>query len=845
MEKIFLSHSSSNKDYVRPIFDYFGGDRCVFDEMTFEAGMKTLQEIFNGIDETDIFVFFISNEALESEWVKKEITKAKQNLDNDIQKLSQIFPIIIDDSITYEDERIPDFLKNGFGAYNLRHILNYKVACKKIENQLTKLRMERDLSLDKKLNFFYGRDLEKKCFKENLDERDENGKLKHIKCLVVSGIDGIGRKAYARAALKDSEIIERYYFPMSIELLQNDTIEDLIMKLSCDLGLGEYTYDDLDKFGDMDSKIEILVDLLNMAQKYREIFFIEDEMCIVKSSEMAYWFEKVLEKIGRKITIVIITRIRLNSFHYRKNKNIFEITLQNLEPSDTFGFLRGYSKINGIPFEEEDIDFFSEILSGYPLQIQYCVELAKNNGSIEYVKNHSYMIADMPSANSAKMLDIVIEDDLKKEYKGLLSLLAELGTMPVNLMEYIIKNNPVYGRVLNRIKMFTVCNTVGTAGEYLRLNAVIRDYVLRTGFNMTEDIRKFLNKNTEEFAKRIEDPEYMNYLSFSEFSYYIKENLKNNVSVPDKFLYATVYVKSIIELYNERKYTRVLELVRDMKQSRVFINSAQDIKNIIQFYYCCSLARLKKIEFDAEVSYFRNESSYQQYNFLKGFNYRMHGKYSMAEHSYLNVLKKNPRHDKARRELVLIYTNMQDYGAALDLAEQNYRDYPENMYQMQAYFDCLIYRSSLSDEQKSDIEEILSTAESIYRTSTSEIYFQLKAKYIAFIEKDKDKALQVLNDGLDQFKNSFYIHKDYFDICRRYGDRRGMESAYSNLKKIANMENAKDSIALLCRNAYLSAAQGKTKVAIELMLKTGSSNLTESAIENIMIHVEKVINKQR
>ena len=173
------------------------------------------------------------------------------------------------------------------------------------------------------------------------------------------------------------------------------------------------------------------------------------------------------------------------------------------------------------------------------------------------------MIADMPSTNSAKILDIVIEDDLKKEYKGLLALLAELGTMPVNLMEYIIKNNSVYGRVLNRIKMFTVCNTVGTAGEYLRLNAVIRDYILRTGFNMTEDIRKFLNKNTEEFAKRIEDPEYMNYLSFSEFSYYIKENLKKNISVPDKFLYATVYVKSIIELYNERKYSVIFARCND------------------------------------------------------------------------------------------------------------------------------------------------------------------------------------------------------------------------------------------------------------------------------------------
>lgn len=223
----------------------------------------------------------------------------------------------------------------------------------------------------------------------------------------------------------------------------------------------------------------------------------------------------------------------------------------------------------------------------------------------------------------------------------------------------------------------------------------------------------------------------------------------------------------------------------------------------------------------------------------------MHGKYSMAEHSYLNVLKKNPRHDKARRELVLIYTNMQDYGAALDLAEQNYKDYKENMYQMQAYFECLIYRTSLTNEQKSDIEEILSTAESIYRTSTSEIYFQLKAKYIAFMEKDKNKALQVLNDGLGEFKNSFYIYKDYFDICRRYGDRKGMEYAYSNLKKIANTEKAKDNIALLCRNAYLNAVQGKTKMAIELMLKTSNSNLTESAIENIMIQVEKIINKQK
>lgn len=842
MDKIFLSHSSKNKNYVRPIYEYFGGDRCVFDEMTFEAGMQTIKEIFKGIDDADIFVFFISNDSLESEWVKKEIYQAQEHLNNDSKKLSQIFPIIIDDSITYADTRIPDFLKTGFGAYNLRHIQNYKVACKKIEEQLTRLRMEKEIDFDNKLNFFYGRDLEKKTFKEKLDERDENGKLRHIKCLVISGIDGIGRRAFARAALKDSQMMERYYFPMSISLSQNDSIDDFIMKLSSDLGLGDYNNDDIAKLGGIDDKIDILVDLLNTAQKYREQIFVEDDMCLVKSSEIAYWFEKVLEKIGRKVTLVIITRISLNSFRYRRNKNVFQISLQNLEPSDTFGFLRGYSKICGIPFEEEDIDFFTEILTGYPLQIQYCVELASDNQSIQYIKDNSYLVYDMPKVNSAKILDVIIEDDLKKEYNGFLALLAQLGTVPVSLVEYVIKKNAVYRQILSRIKMFTICSTVGTSGEYLKLNSVIRDYVLRSGFSMTDDIKGILNDNIEEFTKRMEDPEYMNYLSFSEFSYYVKENLKNNVSVPDRFLYATVYVKSVVELYNAGKYSRVLDIVKDMKQSRLFLNSDEDVKNVIQFYYCSSLARLKKIEFDAEVSYFRENESYQQYNFLKGFNYRLQGQYQMAENSYLNVLEKNPRHDKARRELVLIYTNMQDYDTALDLAEQNYRDYPENLYQMQAYFDCLMYKTDLTERQEKDINDILKTAESIYRTAASEIYFQLKAKYLAFIDYDTKKALQVLEEGLVKFNHSFYIHKDYFDICRRANDKLGMEKAYNNLKSIAGSGNANFSIALLCREAYLDAFQGKSKVAIGLKLKS-NSHLTENAMENIMNHVDAILKK--
>ena len=310
-------------------------------------------------------------------------------------------------------------------------------------------------------------------------------------------------------------------------------------------------------------------------------------------------------------------------------------------------------------------------------------------------------------------------------------------------------------------------------------------------------------------------------------------------------MYSTIYVKTIIELYNSgiRKYDRILDLVKEMKQSGIFASCDDDVKNVVQFYYCSSLARLKRIEFDAEVSYFRDNSLYEQYNFLKGFNYRLQGQYKMAESSYRKVLGKNSKHDKARRELVIIYTNMQDYDTALDLAEQNYRDYPENLYQMQAYFDCLIYRSVLSEKQRDDIEDIMNTAESIYRTTASEIYFQLKAKYLAFIEHNQKRALEILEEGSNKFERSFYIQRDYFDICRRYDDSAGMEKAFNKLKCIANSDNATFVTALLCREAYLNAYQGKSKVVIELKLR-GDNHFTENAVDNIMNHVESIIKKK-
>ena len=131
MAKAFLSHSSKDKSIVRKVANQLGNKNCVLDEISFDPGRKTLDQIFRELDSSDIFVLFISNESLESEWVKKEIRRAKENINSEI--LDRIIPIIIDEKITYSDPRIPKWIAK---PYNLKYIGNEVIILQKIRKAL-------------------------------------------------------------------------------------------------------------------------------------------------------------------------------------------------------------------------------------------------------------------------------------------------------------------------------------------------------------------------------------------------------------------------------------------------------------------------------------------------------------------------------------------------------------------------------------------------------------------------------------------------------------------------------------------------------------------------------------
>ena len=193
MAKAFLSHSSSDKYLVRKIANLLGNQRCVLDEKSFEPGARTLDEIFRELDESDVFVLFISDKALDSDWVQKELTLAYNAMNED--KLDRILPIIIDEKVDYTDPRIPKWLSKD---YNLRCIKNEVIIFHKIRDALYDVAYKRSEHNQALERIFVGRNEEMAKFEKDINNI-EGWTPTYI--IAYNFYQGIGRSTFLKNAL--------------------------------------------------------------------------------------------------------------------------------------------------------------------------------------------------------------------------------------------------------------------------------------------------------------------------------------------------------------------------------------------------------------------------------------------------------------------------------------------------------------------------------------------------------------------------------------------------------------------------------------------------------------------
>jgi tetratricopeptide (TPR) repeat protein len=205
MRKAFLSHSSDDAEYVREVASLLGRPRAHIDAWSFEPGEDFREEIRRALDESDVFVFFVSESSLRSSWCRFELDEAE--LRSIRKMLRHSLAILIGDVDIAE---LPEWLRR---AKVVRHNAPQRSA-RVIEAAL--------LGPATDSHPFIGRSSD---LQRSLRKLTAASPLPRI--LIASGLEGVGRRSFLRRLVADGLDLDLGPF---IVLPQTATIEDLYIE---------------------------------------------------------------------------------------------------------------------------------------------------------------------------------------------------------------------------------------------------------------------------------------------------------------------------------------------------------------------------------------------------------------------------------------------------------------------------------------------------------------------------------------------------------------------------------------------------------------------------------------
>jgi CxxC motif-containing protein len=112
---VFLSHSSIDKPFIRQLAADLTKENILvwLDEQQIKVGDSINDKISQGLAESDYFVIALSDNSINSEWVKKELNSAL--IDEIEAKKVKVFPIKLSDCVIpnlIKDKKYADFTKS-------------------------------------------------------------------------------------------------------------------------------------------------------------------------------------------------------------------------------------------------------------------------------------------------------------------------------------------------------------------------------------------------------------------------------------------------------------------------------------------------------------------------------------------------------------------------------------------------------------------------------------------------------------------------------------------------------------------------------------------------------------
>lgn len=764
MAKAFLSHSSKDKTLIKKVAEQLGNKNCVLDEISFDPGRKTLEEIFNELDRSDIFVIFLSEHSLESPWVKKEVKRAKENLDK--ESIERIFPIIIDEKIKYSDERIPKWLAK---PYNLKCITNEVIILNKIRQSLKEVSFKKTRFNKEIEKNFVGRNTEMQKFENEINNLD-NWTPTFI--IAYNYFEGIGRRTFLKNALRKHNIIDYLETPTTITIDGKESLENFIYKLNTvdkNPEIFDYDFSILDK----DSKIEIAIKLVKQFMDFKElIFVIDDGGIILPNGKIVEWYTSIVsdDAFNNNLIICLISRFRPNEVFLRKQHKSLTFRIPELSKPETKNLFLKLLKIyelNNIRREEKE--YIIDHLNGIPSQIIYAVNLIEIN-PLEAKKNIGEIVS-YSDRFSSTILNHLKEDDTTYQ---LVLLLSMNEIFSIDLIHKVFGDNEKISNALQKLFDLSLFNFVFGGYQYIKLNPTLSDFISRSKLKLDSHFKDQLNTVTKELLK--ENLDEIISEDYSEFMITLQRMLEENIKIPKKYFIPSLLIKNVIKEYDKGNYKYVIKICMELLENQ---NYDEQIIWETNYRLTLAYARTRNDKFFDHISYFQNESNNLDYYFLLGFYHRNKGNKQKALEYYYKALDVYSGHSRSKREIVNLYLAIGKYEDALDLAKENYENRKTNIYHTHSYFVCLIRsKQTFTERDKRILKDLIDSVKNSPDIKSEDMYRCMEGEFVYYVENEFKRANDILLEAVQLNRNKSYPKKSLHEIYRLEGLESSLEVLY-------------------------------------------------------------------
>lgn len=690
--KVFISHSSVQKDFAKLIVDKLGKDQCVLDAYDFEPAYTSISQIIDGINRSDVFVFLVTRESLASDWCEKEVVMAEEALRE--RRLKIFLPYIIDPELGIED--VPEWMSKT-KCFNLKYFRSPILLARDIDKKLTELEWDAMPLLRRENEIFVGRNSEINEF------QTKKARKRHATCLVVSGRVGAGRHHFADRCVREIDR-KTIHLTERISLSNEEGLEDFIIQMNSTTFLcsDEYLAEVLK--AEEDRKIATAVDLINEIYRYHGRIEITDHRMIVNNQgRVNDWFRKIIESpaLDKRMGVVVVSSMNPRADEECNIDPLVTVCLGDLSDDDRRVIFTSYLDEYGVSdISDEDVSYFVNLLLQSPSQLRQIAGIIKNRG-VREAKQCAAAIRDKGDSLVSELIADFAHDEEVIQFLLLLSemeIAAYEDLKAIYNDDFALLEKTIIPDLLNRSIIFEF----GPSATLIRADAAVSDYLQRGKKRLNMRLRNCLDGYVRgivnENVKLTDAP--------TRYMLQCRDMLAHGNFKLEKLLLPSIALKSIIKLYNrgnDAGYEATAKLCKEVLAKAHQINLMEAVRQDVCYYLCLSLAHLND-----EKGFFSNVKEFKgvMRDFLLAFWFRQIHNYPRAK-EYLERVLMVSKMRKARNEYVIVLTMMRRYDEAREYASEQYENDRDNPYYITSYFKCLVLGRERGKDDAAIMEELI------------------------------------------------------------------------------------------------------------------------------------------